>query len=497
MGHTSTGVILRSMKDLKAVQLLLDIPEETQNIEFKLLDGKKVVQKITETVVAMANTDGGSVILGIDDPETTTLKGLNRVYGIEQNLSLYDEVLRDLPRVVPPLTDITNPMLLKVDINSDNEKDIRTVAIISVPKAADTFHSIRNNVYVRLNKGNKLLTPAEVIKLSYAKGFEKADKELVEVDFQLLETQRYQDWRGNRSISGKNIEEVLYKTGLARYKDKNTLLPTRASVLLFADFPTNLMDTKCTIRVLQYTGTIETYRETPNLVGTPVTIEGPLIDQISRAHDYVLTLLRSGVELQKGFITKYQIPERAVKEAITNAVIHRDYHIKRDIEVKIFEDRIEVKSPGLFPYNITKNNIGRVRSDGYRNDLLVKHLREFPQPPNLDQNEGVKAMQNEMYANHLYPPVYWEYPTYQDSVEVGLFNELRLSEWEKVKTYLVKNKYINNKQARSVTGIVQVYTMSALFRKWTNQGLLIKIQPKSGAKRNTRYKLANQEELSR
>ena len=59
---------------------------------------------------------------------------------------------------------------------------------------------------------------------------------------------------------------------------------------------------------------------------------------------------------------------------------------------------LKVKNPGLFPYNVTKVNIGKVRSDGYRNDLLVKHLREFPQPPNLDQNEGVKAMQNEMNA---------------------------------------------------------------------------------------------------
>jgi ATP-dependent DNA helicase RecG len=44
-------------------------------------------------------------------------------------------------------------------------------------------------------------------------------------------------------------------------------------------------------------------------------------------------------------LTKYKIPERAIKESITNAVIHRDYHIKRDIEVRIFEDRVDVLSP--------------------------------------------------------------------------------------------------------------------------------------------------------
>lgn len=109
---------------------------------------------------------------------------------------------------------------------------------------------------------------------------------------------------------------------------------------------------------------------------------------------------------ETGFVNKYIIPERAIKESITNAIIHRDYFIKRDIEVKIFEDRVEIENPGLFPYNITPTNIGRVRSDGFRNDLIVKHLREFPLPPNLDQNEGVRAMRSEMKTQNLYPPIF-------------------------------------------------------------------------------------------
>ena len=157
---------------------------------------------------------------------------------------------------------------------------------------------------------------------------------------------------------------------------------------------------------------------------------------------------------------------------------------------------LKVKNPGLFPYNVTKVNIGKVRSDGYRNDLLVKHLREFPQPPNLDQNEGVKAMQNEMNAHNLFPPVYWAYPMYDDSVEVGLFNESRPNEWEKIKIYLTANKYVGDRQAREVTGVVQVTKMSQLLSKWTKQGLLAKIEAKNGDKRNIRYKSPNQEDLA-
>lgn len=478
-----------TMKKQDLINIILDIPEETQTTEFKRLDGKKVVAKVVETIVAMANTDGGQIIIGVDDPEKTAKKGLHRIYGIEENKDLYDEIVREVQRIVPPLSGLTNPVLLE----ADNKK---TIALIFVNKATDSFHTIDNHVYVRLHKGNKRLTPQEVVKMNYAKGFEKADKELVDVDFSLLQTPQYKAWKTNRSIAGDDIREVCFKTGLAR-RSKGKLKPTRAAVLLFADYPTNLMDTKCTIRITQWTGRLEKYRETPNLIGSPKTIEGPMIPLIAGAHEYVLTLLRAGIEIHSGFITRYRIPERAVKEAITNAVIHRDYHIKRDIEVKIFEDRIEVISPGLLPYNITKNNIGRVRSDGYRNDLLVKHLREFPEPPNLDQNEGVKAMQNEMYSNNLYPPVFLTYPLYDDSVCVLLSNEHRPSEWEKVKDYLIEHRYINNSQARDITGTIQVYTMYEMLKKWVKQGLLIKVQPKNGAKRNTRYKLSNQEDINR
>ena len=173
-----------------------------------------------------------------------------------------------------------------------------------------------------------------------------------------------------------------------------------------------------------------------------------MIELIKSAHKYVLGVIESGVEIHSGFITIYKIPERAIKEAITNAVIHRDYYIKRDIEIKIFEDRVEILSPGLFPYNITRKNIGLVRADGYRNDLLVKHLREFPEPPNLDRNEGVQAMKNEMKKQNLFPPIFITYPHIEDSVEVLLLNEERPSEWEKIHKYLQDNRYINNQKSK-------------------------------------------------
>lgn len=472
----------------KIIEKILNTPSESQTLEFKRLADEKIVVKTVETIVAMANTEEGVIVLGIDDPEKTRLKGLDRIFGIDEKDGIFDALGREIQRIIPPMPPIWPPQI----VEASNGKRI---GLLFIPKASVSFHSVNNHVYIRGEKGNRQLNAHEIINFAYAKGFEKADKALVDVDFALLNTLFYQGWKNSRNIGNDALDAILEKTGLARKDSDGRLKPTLAAVLLFAEFPSDLTEAKCAIRVMQYTGTIETIGETPNLIGIPKTIQGPLVKQIADAHDCVLNLLRAGIQVPSGFKNVYRIPERTVKEAITNAVIHRDYYKKRDIEIKIFEDRIEVESPGLFPYNITRSNIGWVRAEGYRNDILVKHLREFPSPPNLDQNEGVRAMRQEMMAQNLYPPIFFTYPLYQDSVKVVLLNEHRPSEWEKISEYLVENKYIANQKAREITGIVQRDKMAKILKNWVNQGLLIQIVPSSGFMKGTRYKLPGSSEI--
>ena len=468
--------------DQELIKYILDIPEESDTLEMKRIDGEWVIRKILNSIVAMTNTDWWKVIIGIDDPEKSKLKWHVRIFGIEENKDNYDALMREIQRIIPPFI-IKDPLLV-VD-----ELSWKTIAIISIPKATDQFRSINNDVFIRGKKSNLKLTPPEIIKLSYAKWFEKSDKELVDVDFDLLNTEYYTMWKQSRNIEYASIQDTLFHTWLARKDEHGILKPTRASVLLFALHPTNITETKCVIRVFQYTWNTETIGETPNLIGIPKTIEWPIIKQIKDAHDYVLTLLRSWISIPSWFTTTYSIPERAIKEAITNAVIHRDYYLKRDIEIRIFEDRVEFESPGLLPYNITTKNIWYVRSDWYRNDLLVKHLREFPTPPNLDQNEGVRAIRKEMQAQNLYPPIYFSYPHLIDSVRVVLFNESTPSDRDKINEYLKKHSYIDNKIARKITGTTQLHKMSEKLKIWTRKWLLIRIPENPNVKKWVKYKL--------
>ncbi len=473
------------------IEQIVATPNESRTLEFKRLGSRNEgLDRTLQSIVAMANTDGGSIVLGIDDPQKTTAKGLDRIHGIEENPELYDELGLNVRKISPPIASIWPPELIHVP-----GKNMR-IGLLNVPKVTDSFRSIENHVYVRQERGNKRLSPQEIVHFAYVKGFERADTELVPVDLHLLKTAYYESWRRKRGIEGDSIGMVFEKTGLAKRNEKGDVVPTRAAVLLFAEYPNDLMDTKCTTRIFQYEGNLEMIKETLNLIGNPTTIDGPITKQIKDSHEYVLTLLRSGLRVPSGFVTQYQIPERAIREAITNAIIHRDYHTKRDIEIKIFEDRVEIESPGLLPFNITPSNIGLVRADGYRNDLMVKHLREFPDPPNLDQNEGIRAMRETMTEANLYPPIFLTYPYLQDSLKVILFNEKAPTEWDKVSHYLNEYKYITSKEARGILGIVSEVKMSKLFNKWLKKNLLIKIVPRKGAKRNTSYRLPATEERS-
>ncbi len=264
--------------------------------------------------------------------------------------------------------------------------------------------------------------------------------------------------------------------------------PKRAAVLLFADEPGSLLaayDSRADVRVMVYDGKQVLAGSSPNFRKPPKTIRGPLIDQIDACVKLVMDILAEGVvHSGSGFKTLHAYPERVVKEAIVNAIIHRDYRLNRDIFVRIFDDRIEVESPGVFPGNITPVNIARVGSRA-RNPLLAVNLREFPVAPNIDAGEGVRMMFAEMAQAALYPPQYRQSTeSAVESVTVTLFNAKRPSAWDEVSDWLDRHGSIANSDVVRITGL-DTLKASKLLTLWRDQGLLVPLPGR--AKRNMAY----------
>jgi ATP-dependent DNA helicase RecG len=464
------------------IKLMLGIPE-SQRFECKHVSGK-MVGKALETICAMANTEGGWLLLGMEDPAKA--KGSDRLYGISENPEAVDELLRKLATHLLPAVEDVKLQRLPCTLRDGTEGALLRIVI---PRS-DRVHSILDGgTWMRGEASNRVMNAAEITELSYRRGVRSAESEPVDVDFALLDTDAWRLFRQARGLSGSDLPEQLFRIGLAK-KVGTELKPLRAAVLLFADEPGALLaasGTRADIRVFHYRGNKIEEGEVPNLKKTPKTISGPLYQQIARAHAYLMDELAEGLTLAaSGFRTVHRYPERVIKEAITNAVIHRDYHLNRDIRIRIFDTRIEIESPGLFAGKISAANIQRAGSVS-RNLLLARNLREFPDPPNVDAGEGVRMMFSVMQASKLFPPFYSELKEQaQEAIMVMLLNEERPPVWEQVSDWMDRNGAIGNADLCRIAGL-DTLKASKLLKRWVDQGVLV-ADPTRGKRNMVYYK---------
>jgi len=444
-------------------------------------DCKRISNKLTsviETVVAFANSDGGMIAIGLEDPDKAD--GRDRVYGIQENPMCWDE-LRRLVR-----TRITEPELLSCKtleigciLRNGNKGSIGVLKISKSP----TVHSVvGDGTLVRLDKSNKHLTAPEIRDLQFSRGTITAEAMLENVDFDLLDTEIWRQYANQRKLT-RPIHEAMYHLGLAKKSAEGKLQPTRAAVLLFAEHPSGVTNSKAATRIFHYRGNKMEADPNTNLLKKPITIDKPLIQLIQDTFSTVIDELASGIQMGPlGFDIVQQYPVRVLKEAITNAVIHRDYRLLADIHVRIFSDHIEIESPGLLIGPVTAANISLIGTHA-RNPLIVANLREFPSPPNLDAGEGVRMMFGTMRATGLYPPFYITRPFIErESVKVLLLNENRPTAWEQVSDYLDKHGSIGNKEIREVLRTEDTLRASRRLKEWVDRGVLVVMNPDQGTK---------------
>lgn len=470
------------------VETLLHAPE-SRTLDFKRISSKH--GRMIETVCAFANTEGGLLVIGVGDAKDLKpgSKPQARLFGIEENPEAFDDFRRQvMARFAPPIERLH---WLRLPCMLHDGKSGHIV-LLRVEKSEQVHSVVGDGTWERMDASNREMNAAEIADLHYRRGVRSATSETVPVPLALLETDTWRIFVAARGLKAGSFAEQLQRIGLAVLSEGGSVQPTRAAVLLFADEPGSLLaahDTRADIRIMVYEGKAALPGATPNLRKTPKTVRGPLIEQIDQAVRQVLDELAQGITLAgSGFKTRHVYPERVVKEAIVNAVIHRDYRLNRDIFIRIFDDRIEVESPGAFPGNITPDNIARVGSKA-RNPLIAQNLREFPVAPNIDAGEGVKMMFAEMSAAKLYPPQYSQNTEAAvEHVTVTLLNLVRPTVWNEVSHWIERNGPIANAQLREIAGL-DTLAASKQLRAWVAQGVLVALP--AASRQQARYTLPN------
>ncbi len=462
----------------KNLEYLLDLRESQ---EFDCKRARIKPSKIVETICAFANTDGGVIALGVEDPEKASRS--ERLIGIAEGDDNVSDILNAIDKEFePPLFPVKKQY---IDIiNSQNHPD--RLLLLTISKGED-IHSLKNgDTFRRDGNKNHKMGASEITRLRYEKGILKyEDEKATDVKLNDLDTVMIAKYKADTSSQSIEDWQFLKDNGLASLIDGQWVL-YKSAILLFGNNPAVLLKSKCSIKISHYYGKERNYSGNPNFVIRPFTVEGCLLKQIQQTMEYYREIVRESPPKLVGasFLPSMLIPEWAFQEAITNAVIHRNYFLEDDIQVRIFDDRIEVESPGAYPGHITPNNIRNERFA--RNPILQRVLNRFGNAPNLDIGEGVDRIYKVMSDNNLYEPRYSLVTEKPNSVLLTLFNMQKIEYWDTVSNYLDNNFSINNQEAREITNIQDPSKVSRLLKKWTEDGLIEKVE--SGYKGNTYYK---------
>ena len=201
-------------------------------------------------------------------------------------------------------------------------------------------------------------------------------------------------------------EHVVPRSEPEKWLRKQQLIvgdkPTVAGVVLFADIPQAILPKRCGIKIYRYKSSkAEGTRDT--LVDLPMTVEGCAYDAIRDAVTATQEIINQLQVLGPEGLIPVVYPPEAVHEVITNAVLHRDYGVADDVHIRIFDNRIEVESPGRLPGHVTVKNILDERFA--RNGNIVRVINKFPDPPNKDVGEGLNTAFDAMRKLKLKDPV--------------------------------------------------------------------------------------------
>ena len=331
---------------------------EGQAIEFK--DDRIHPRSLAQTLAAFAAADGGVILIGVADDGG--IIGISNFEHVRDNL-VYEAASRSH----------CEPQIQPIEVEKVETAGGKTVVAVTVPADFETIHSVAGKYFLRAGSRNEPLTPRELRHLMFSRGevsFERLacqNAKLEALDNRLINRyiRRHEDYTGRPLNLSR--EEFLINLGCATRRN-GEVTPTNAGILLFHEEP-QLCVLQSQLLCARFKGTdVIEYLDRKEF-------RGPLPELVDQATRFIKTHMRMGGRIPGIKRVDYpEYPEVAFREAIINAVIHRDWSISGEfIRVFMFDDRIEVMSPGrlLPPITVAAMQKGDVESR-LRNPAIVE-----------------------------------------------------------------------------------------------------------------------------
>ena len=307
---------------------------ESINIEYKVEMPKKS-EKYMKTVVAFANGRGGRIVFGVDD-KTLNIVGMNP-----------DTIFQTMDAITNAISDSCEPKIYPdVTLQSIDDK---TIIVVEIHPGPMRPYYIKNKglvdgTYVRV-AGTSRHAEGYMLKELILEGqnryFDNEPCEYLEINEddikdlcdKMKKIAIENTWNDEEKAAIRDVtKNILITWGILK-EDNGKIIPTNAYALL-----TGKMQIQCAV----FKGKTRAYfvdrRE----------FSGPIQYQVQLAFQYVLEKINMGMQI-KGIYRQdvYELPINSVRELIANAVAHRNYLEPGNIQVAIFDDRLEVTSPGM------------------------------------------------------------------------------------------------------------------------------------------------------
>jgi len=374
---------------------LVSLPEDQW---FERKSCRIAPRDLAKTLIGFANADGGTLVIGLDDGE---------VEGTDGNAERRNAQLQaNVDLCIPPV-----PAKHWLVACVDRTGEPNELVVFRVEPGESVHANQKDEVFLRVGDENRRLGFAQRQELLFDKGqasyeARPSGASLDLVDRSLLDG--YARWAG---VS--DPMRLLHARGLA---DDGEL--TIAGCLLFAEAPQAFLP-EAFIRVLRYQGR-ERGSGTRQQLIDDVRLEGPIPEQLRAAREQVERLqpTRRALNEEGTFEDTPLVPDDAWLEGIVNATVHRSYSMAGDhIRVEIFDDRIEISSPGRFPGLVDLDDPLQTMRFA-RNPRIARVCADLSLGQEL--GEGIRRMFEEMRQAGLTDPVYRQT---SGSVELQLLAE--------------------------------------------------------------------------
>jgi ATP-dependent DNA helicase RecG len=454
---------------VKTETLLISLDKEIELCEkeeshfFEKKSSRIKPNSLLKHVVALANSDGGELLIGVKDDREENNSSL-RWEGLP-SIENYNGVFQCISELDPSV-DYSATFLKST---SRQTYGLR----LTIEKSHLVHTTLDGSVYIRNSAQTSILKSHKKIQeLAFQKGEKSFEDSIIKNAYteDITDSNAIDFFLKEYSPSSDKLEFIT-KSNLI---NRHTLEPRVSGILLFSDLPSDSMPTKCSVKVIRYTTSeLAPSREHLNEIST---IEGALYPLINNVMNCIQSMTKD-IKLwnKKGELKEVVYPYEAIWEIMVNSIIHRDYSVSDDTQILIFDNRIEFVSPGKLPGRVTVNNILKISFA--RNSKIVKFLNRYKEPPNKDIGEGLRTAFQKMSDLNLSEPEIKEENNY---VKVILRHEPIASPTEIVLKHLEKNTTITNRELRELTGIRSESKALNIFRKLSEKNMIERVKGLAG-----------------